>query len=595
MFLITGFPRSGTGYASSVLRSAGIDAGHEVLGDDGVVSWPHFFGGGALSWMGEVESVAFDVILHQVRDPLKVIASAQTLKDESFEYMFDRLGYRPRGKSRLRWAMWAWLEINEAIEKVASFRYRVEDFSESWPEICRQIGVDQVPPFPKDVSKNTNARPHDDLTWEALRRCDRRLYRRIRAKADKYGYREESKTDRPLPSLSVVMMAKVPIAPEVCPDPTFEEGLFGNCLASVKPLADEIIIVDTGLNEKARETAEQAGAKIYPHNWEDNFSAGRNRSIGYASGDWLLFIDADEELLTDGRKKIGMVDALKFKAFLAAMPEEINAVSLLMRDVKPGEEIMQWNVQRCFRRGSIRYEGIVHNQPVWTGIQKSPLLSGFSLHHYGYGLDEKTMDYKRRRTVRLLEKRLSDDPTDIHVYFYLAQSHGMQGDKDKALECGKKYIEKIGEDKQPNGSIFYTVAQILIEREQYDEALRTIQQGTQRFPYLIDLYWATIVIGIRTGNYHSLLEGAELYCKAYDAMVRDPSLTSNMFVYSFNHHNFLTALYNMTAIQMNAARLNYDRFQRELDRADSEEADKWRQRIDGEFARFGVNLTEREN
>ena len=72
------------------------------------------------------------------------------------------------------------------------------------------------------------------------------------------------------------------------------EELLPQCLESVKDVVDEIIVVDTGSTDKSIEIAESYGAKMYHHPWENDFSKHRNQSIGYATGDWILWIDADE-------------------------------------------------------------------------------------------------------------------------------------------------------------------------------------------------------------------------------------------------------------------------------------------------------------
>ena len=75
-----------------------------------------------------------------------------------------------------------------------------------------------------------------------------------------------------------------------------EEEMLPRCLNSIKHLIDELIVVDTGSTDKTIEIAESFGAKIYHHPWENNFSKHRNQSLGYATGDWILLVDADEEL-----------------------------------------------------------------------------------------------------------------------------------------------------------------------------------------------------------------------------------------------------------------------------------------------------------
>jgi len=71
------------------------------------------------------------------------------------------------------------------------------------------------------------------------------------------------------------------------------------CLDSVQQIADEIIIVDAFSADTTVEIAKNYTSKIYSKKWVDDFSLARNFSISKAKGDWILIIDADEELVYD--------------------------------------------------------------------------------------------------------------------------------------------------------------------------------------------------------------------------------------------------------------------------------------------------------
>ena len=76
------------------------------------------------------------------------------------------------------------------------------------------------------------------------------------------------------------------------------------CLNSLSPVADEMIVVDTGSTDKTKEIAEAFGARIYDFEWIDDFSAARNYSLSQAQGDWILVMDADEVISARGLCKI---------------------------------------------------------------------------------------------------------------------------------------------------------------------------------------------------------------------------------------------------------------------------------------------------
>lgn len=75
-----------------------------------------------------------------------------------------------------------------------------------------------------------------------------------------------------------------------------EEKNISRCLESIKNIADEIIVVDTGSTDKTVEIANKYESKVSFHKWNNDFSDARNASIKKATKDWILFLDADEEL-----------------------------------------------------------------------------------------------------------------------------------------------------------------------------------------------------------------------------------------------------------------------------------------------------------
>ena len=75
-----------------------------------------------------------------------------------------------------------------------------------------------------------------------------------------------------------------------------EEKFLGQCLDSVRGLADQIVVVDTGSTDRTVDIAREHGAEVHTFAWCDDFSAARNAALEHATGDWILMLDADEEL-----------------------------------------------------------------------------------------------------------------------------------------------------------------------------------------------------------------------------------------------------------------------------------------------------------
>src|ERR1700757_1738929 len=78
-----------------------------------------------------------------------------------------------------------------------------------------------------------------------------------------------------------------------------EEANIARTLESVQPLVSdgkgEIIVVDSGSTDRTVEVAKSFGAKVFVEEWK-GYPAQKNSAIDRAKGDWILSLDADEEI-----------------------------------------------------------------------------------------------------------------------------------------------------------------------------------------------------------------------------------------------------------------------------------------------------------
>ena len=95
--------------------------------------------------------------------------------------------------------------------------------------------------------------------------------------------KKSQKPDK-IPTISLCMIVKN------------EEENLPNALNSVKDVVDEIIIVDTGSTDNTIEIAKSFGAKVYYYEWNDDFASARNEALKHATCEWILSMDADDEM-----------------------------------------------------------------------------------------------------------------------------------------------------------------------------------------------------------------------------------------------------------------------------------------------------------
>lgn len=321
-----------------------------------------------------------------------------------------------------------------------------------------------------------------------------------------------------------------------------EEHNLHRCLSSIKDLVDEIIVVDTGSTDKSIEICKSYGAKVYFHKWADDFSLHRNQSIGYATSDWVLIIDADEEAITTPSTY------QKLRKTLCDISSTFDCASILFKDIQKGMVIVQQYSARLFRREKIKYSGIIHNQPKIK--EKATFgIDDFYIKHYGYDLSPEKAKQKYEKTRKLLYKSLEQDPNDYTAYFYLAQNYAQTKDYQKAVEYGERYLEYKDQalrDGKFMVAIYYCIFHCYKELNNPRKANEWLNMGIQDLPNDIDLALALTEYGVWQRKSDIAMVGARRFIELYDQYSKDPSLKGNRFIYthvpealSFCHFHFI--------------------------------------------------------
>lgn len=99
-----------------------------------------------------------------------------------------------------------------------------------------------------------------------------------------------------------------------------EEKVLARCLNSVKNIADEIIIVDTGSPDNTKDISKEFAYKVLDFNWIDDFSAARNYSFSKATMDYIFWLDADNIILLE--------DQIKFKQLKQSLDQSVDIVMM---------------------------------------------------------------------------------------------------------------------------------------------------------------------------------------------------------------------------------------------------------------------------
>ncbi|MGL5153261.1 MAG: glycosyltransferase family 2 protein [Clostridium sp.] len=214
-----------------------------------------------------------------------------------------------------------------------------------------------------------------------------------------------------------------------------EENNIGRCLRSVYDIVDEIVVVDTGSEDRTKEIALEYGSKVIDFVWCNDFSKARNLSIENATGDWILFLDADEEMPKDDL--LQLIEMMK-------NPGGAEAYYLRMVNFIGGQDIGNAIVLRAFKnRPDYRFTGKLHEQIINSIENKAGLQSivptQIRIFHYGYDPDIVDTSAKSKRNLDILLD-YPKDKQDGYYFYSLGNEYARIDDYPKALEIYFKGI-----------------------------------------------------------------------------------------------------------------------------------------------------------
>ena len=286
-----------------------------------------------------------------------------------------------------------------------------------------------------------------------------------------------------------------------------EGDLLGNCLNSARPLADEIVCIDTGCVDATPELAEQFGADVYKFPWNNNFSDARNFSLEKSTGTWILRLDPDEVLPPDA---VRVIPSLVKDEIVEGY---IFPITNWLEDPR-GNQNANWVLSetcRLFRNRypEIKYTGLVHEElddsflalrekrraalvtngytdeqisriSVLLDIRRSPV----PLWHFGYLRGTQFLDQKFAYYCQLGHDQIRATPNDPRPYFTTAVHFLHVGQHEKAVQNYKKTIELDPTHHMALndlGVMFWTQGNLAKAEEYFRKALATMKEHVHQF------------------------------------------------------------------------------------------------------------------
>ena len=277
-----------------------------------------------------------------------------------------------------------------------------------------------------------------------------------------------------------------------------EEAVLARCLQSVRAAVDEMILVDTGSLDGTREIAGGFTEKIYDFTWIDDFSAARNYAVSKASGDYWMWLDADDVLSREAAEKlIRLKKQLDPKTDVIMMPYGMEFDSR-------NRPLFLYYRERILRNSPrYRFQGRVHEcVPPAGEIRKEDIL-----------VEHRPLSRKRSdRNLKIYEKMKKEKAVftsrDLYYYGRELTEHGAYEKGEKILRqflergagweedcleaCRQRAfcLEQLGQEEKaleallrglaygvPGGEICCALGQHFLNRRRYKEAIWWFRQA----------------------------------------------------------------------------------------------------------------------
>ncbi|MDL2288412.1 glycosyltransferase family 2 protein [Oscillospiraceae bacterium OttesenSCG-928-F05] len=360
-----------------------------------------------------------------------------------------------------------------------------------------------------------------------------------------------------------------------------EERCIARCLKSVSPLVDEIVVNDTGSTDRTVEIAESLGAKVIRSTWTNNFAEARNRAWDEATGDWVLWMDADEFIRRGDQEKI--------RAYLEQCEKNgqtVLAVNLYNYERKKfPDEIFEsgpdpvasrtfgemWpfvKIALCRNEKKRRYVGAIHEY-VTEGkdkVMQARFVENDDVVFYHDGYSSEVATAKLDRNAALMKSEIISGDAPGSVYYYLGGDYtryGMPGvaadvfeayvySESHLIQYGMNGYDMLDKNAQKSGMSgarrlrnaergiemhprnptgYFLKGTVLREHYRYEEALRAYAEGLEKKKVYhnpvekedtsqinLHIYGCAHVANI-CANAHDYEKAAAFYAEAYQRIM----------------------------------------------------------------------------
>ncbi|MDX1944448.1 MAG: glycosyltransferase [Pirellulaceae bacterium] len=280
---------------------------------------------------------------------------------------------------------------------------------------------------------------------------------------------------------------------------------------SIRHIAEEVVVLDTGSSDDTLTIALQAGALVHRHPWTDDFAAARNAALGKLTGDWVLWLDAGETLLGDTARLLRQfIDREAQPRWAYFLPVVLPATAGHVG----GEQIARIRLHP--RRGELRFAGRVRES-----LDQSLSALSMSVEHVQLpicrGPQEHDLEIKAnraRRNIRLADLQIAEHGVSAELQNCLGEAFQALGGARQAGQHYRRALDLSLSGSREQLEAYYGLLTCVEGLTGDREAqLALCMEALEQFPLDAHLL-------VALGGYLQAQEQIELAVRAYDVAFR---------------------------------------------------------------------------
>lgn len=285
-----------------------------------------------------------------------------------------------------------------------------------------------------------------------------------------------------------------------------EAAMLAQCLDSVKGVADDILIGDTGSSDETPDVARDYGATVVPVPWTDSFSDARNHVLeSVTTADWILMLDADERLAASRAQ----LDPLLLRSDAAGYFVPVR--SFVGPGDGPGPDYLVDYRLSLFRHNpTYRFQGDLHEDIVRSirehGLGAELPVASFYIDHFGYLDPIREAKQKSQRNNRIITQNVSKHPDDARVRYWMAAEAMGNEQFDRA----DRLLASLAREWKPSNPVYSDVLKkhvVSLLRQNRVELAKSVLDGAlDLFPAFTDLHYLEAGINFMRGDLSGALE-----------------------------------------------------------------------------------------